>query len=114
MSEFEDTLNAVLSDPKAMDQIMTLAQSLSGGTKEESGPTEEGPAPELLRKGEELAGRITGSSSPGTELLRALEPYLKEERRERLERALKLARTTRLIRTAVSAMGGGKGESGHV
>ncbi len=32
MAEFDEKLNALLSDPNSMAQIMQLAQSLSGGT----------------------------------------------------------------------------------
>ena len=31
MAEFDDTLNSLLSNPEAMDQIMKMAQSLMGG-----------------------------------------------------------------------------------
>ncbi len=43
MSEFEDTLNAILSNPDAMNQVMQLAQSIGGsghGTPKEGGAAE--------------------------------------------------------------------------
>ena len=113
MSEFDETLHSVLSNPEAMDQIMALAQSLSGGTGKEREPLEEADEPQTICEGKTLADQVMGSNDPGTELLHALGPYLKEERRKRLDRALELARTTRLIRTAVSAMSG-TGEGSHV
>ena len=42
MSEFDEKLNALLSDPNSMAQIMQLAQSLSGG----SGPASPPPPPQ--------------------------------------------------------------------
>ena len=42
MAEFEDKLNALLSDPNSMAQIMQLAQSLNGGTS--APPPQPGPA----------------------------------------------------------------------
>ena len=42
MSEFDEKLNALLSDPNSMAQIMQLAQSLSGG----SGPASPPPQPD--------------------------------------------------------------------
>ena len=38
MSEFDEKLNALLSDPNSMAQIMQLAQSLSGGSGPASPP----------------------------------------------------------------------------
>jgi len=46
-------------------------------------------------------------------LLAALRPFLKEDRRAKLDRALQIARVTRLIRVALGTMGG-KGEEGRV
>ncbi|MET0015771.1 hypothetical protein [Oscillibacter sp.] len=42
MAEFEDKLNALLSDPNSMAQIMQLAQSLNGGAS--ASPPQPGPA----------------------------------------------------------------------
>ena len=42
MSEFDEKLNALLSNPDSMAQIMQLAQSLSGG----SGPASPPPPPQ--------------------------------------------------------------------
>ena len=46
-------------------------------------------------------------------LLSALRPFLREERRARLDRAQQIARMTRLIRVALTAMGR-KEEEGSV
>lgn len=51
MSEFDEKLNALLSDPERMSQIMQMAQSLSGSFSSSSGaepsppPPPAGPAP---------------------------------------------------------------------
>ncbi len=128
MSEFDDRLNAILSDQNAMDQIMALAHSLSGEKAGQDQPpvqTEsqnQGPDltgilsqvdPELVRKGIELIQGAGGQDDRGSALLMALRPYLREEKRERLDRAMQMARTMRLIRTAIGAIGG-KGEGGGV
>ena len=39
MSEFEDKLNAILSNPEAMGQIMTLAQSLGKDSNSRPDPS---------------------------------------------------------------------------
>ena len=68
MGDLEEKLNAVLSDPGAMEQIMALAQSLGGGSsgssagdpapeREKEGPDPfEGLDPELLQMGMRLIG----------------------------------------------------------
>ena len=46
MAEFEEKLNAILSDPQAMGQIASLAQALTGEHTGESAPPPAGPAGE--------------------------------------------------------------------
>ena len=123
MAEFEQKLNEILDNPEAMGQIMSLARSLSGSTQEQTDPenpeeretaeTEVPAEEEFFRKGMELLGAARSSGGRGEELMKALSPYLKEERRDRLQRALKLARTTHLIRTIAASMGE-KGEKRDV
>lgn len=85
MSEFDDKLSAILGDQNAMSQIMALAQSLSGPMAEaESGEPAEIP---------EQDGR-----AQDIQLLSALRPYLKENRRKRLDRAIELLQLLRLIK----------------
>ena len=47
MSEFEDKLNAILSNPDAMAQVMNLAQSLDlgGGSGGSQGAAQNAPPP---------------------------------------------------------------------
>ena len=45
VSEFDDKLNALLSDPGKMAQIMQMAQSISGGEKPSSGGSPPPSAP---------------------------------------------------------------------
>ncbi len=45
MAEFEEKLNAILSDPKAMGQIMSIARAL-GGDGGGGGGTGGAPAPD--------------------------------------------------------------------
>ena len=123
MSEFDDKLNALLSDPDRMAQIMQMAQSLSGGFS----PPEQPPAhqpfsppsstqqqdsplsgdlltsltggfdPKLLIRLMPLIQELGADSSSGARtLLYALRPYLKAERQDRIERALQLAKLLRI------------------
>lgn len=128
MAEFDEKLNALLSDPNSMAQIMQLAQSLSGGTAQ---PPPAAPAaqpspqptpfqapaaapsqgadllsslaggldPKLLMKLLPLVQELGGQQdSNARRLLYALRPYLKAERQEKVERALQLARLFHLGR----------------
>ena len=109
MAEFDEQLNNILSNPSAMSQIMQLAQSLSGGQERPTAP----PPPQAKQSSPpDLLSSLTGGIDPklmarllpliqelGSQqdsnaraLLYALRPYLKEERQEKVERALQLAR----------------------
>ena len=97
MAEFDDKLNALLSNPDAMSQIMQLAKSRSSGSVLSS-----------LSGGTELLGKLLplvqemGRDSNARRLLYALRPYLKEERQEKIERALQLARLFQIGRKFLS------------
>ena len=120
MAEFDDKLNALLSNPDAMSQIMQLANSLSGDSDTPSAPAApEPPAPRSsgsvlssLSGGTELLGKLLplvqemGRDSNARRLLYALRPYLKEERQEKIERALQLARLFHIGRKFLSEWGG--------
>ena len=122
MGEFEEKLNAILSNPDALAQVANLAQSLNlsdeadnadapppeGG---QSAPGGSGPIPDLgglsglgdllgqidpnlLQKLLPLAGELAGNggNDERLQLLYALRPFLKPERRDKVERAVKAAR----------------------
>ena len=140
MAELEEKLNEILGNQQAMGQIMALARSLSGGgsapeeQEESQEEREEIPAfhgqglpssgpdlasllgqvdPAMIQMGMRLFQEYQGREDRNTALLSALRPFLREERRAKLDRAMELARVTRLIRVALGAMGG-KGAEGDV
>ena len=91
MSELEDRLSAVLSDPGELDRLAKMARRLMGG-----GPAEESPPPSGLPAGAAaLLGSLSGNKKPP--ILDAVGPYLDEGRRERLSRALRLASAARAV-----------------
>jgi len=122
MAEFDDKLNSLLSNPDAMSQIMQLAQSLSGDTQQQTAaPPPPQPPPQTAFGGQtgtqlpfsgDLFSALGGGIDPklmlkllpliqalggqkdsnARQLLFALRPYLREERQEKVERALQLAR----------------------
>ena len=115
MAEFEEKLNALLSNPDSMAQILQLAQSLSGASgketpereppKQETPPPKETPLsalaggldPALLARLLPLAGEWNRpQSAQARQLLYALRPYLQPQRQEKVERALQLAQLIHL------------------
>lgn len=118
MAQLEEQLNQILGNPQAMEQIMSLAQSLSGKQEEERQPEEEtqppaendppsplsaldGLDPRLLRMGMGLLSEYSAQDDKKTALLAALKPFLKPERQEKMDQAVRIARLTRVIRTAL-------------
>ena len=113
MAELEDMINSVLSDPEQMSKIMGMAQSLMGG-EAPSAPKEpdlggimDGIDPKMLGRIQTLMG--AGQKPAESEaLLRAMQPYLSEKRRAKMDKALKLARLAKLAGFAMGELGGEK------
>ncbi len=165
MAELEDKLNAILSNPEAMGQIMSVAKALTGGdnaappappqeeavtytpvpTKPEPAQTGQGTTqpglesltallsslsggqgakpggnsgplgdldPRLLRTAAALFSEYGAADDRKIALLTALKPFLKEERYAKMDRAIQIARLSRVIRVAFQLFkseGGGDG-----
>ena len=126
MGEIEEKLNSILGDQQAMGQIMALAQSLgkqSSSDQEEKDtapePAEDAPPdlsqlmgnldPKMVQLGMRLMREYQQDDGQNTALLQALRPYLREERRGRLDKAVQIAKMSRLLRVALGSLGG-KGE----
>ena len=98
MSDFEDKLNGILSNPDAMAQIANLAQSLNlGGGGGGAQPEEPANASPALPSG--------GGGDDRLQLLYALRPFLKPEKRDKVERAVKAARLIHVGKKLLSTMG---------
>lgn len=116
MSELEDRINAVLGDPEQLEKITRMARSLMGGGGEAAkNESQQSPASmfgELGLDGETM-GRISRllstKSSPGAgqAMLEAMRPYLSDKRREKVDKALKIARLAKLAGLAMGEMEGG-------
>lgn len=117
MSELDEKLNALLSDPNSMAQVIQLAQQLSGTFGGASQPASASPPPpppqqppqpsfdtsflggldpKLIGRFLPLIQEYTQSNSNTTQLLYALRPFLKAEKQDKIERAAKLARLIHL------------------
>ena len=98
MDELESKLSAILSNPEAMEKIMSLAQSLgaSAPVKEPQGKHSEGtgafmPDLSMLQKVSSIASQ-TGIDPDQQNLIGALRPYLSSSRIGKLERAMRAAK----------------------
>ena len=94
MSELEDKLNSLLSNPQLMQQVMTMAQNMTPpGSVEDQAPQEHPPELDL-----HFLRQITGMAQQGTidsnqqSLLKALNPYLSPSRIGKLEKAMRAAK----------------------
>ncbi len=111
MSELEERLNAVLSDPEQMGRIAQMASRLMGSLPpQESGPpaAAAAPGPDAALLG--LVSRLMGGMRGGgdkKQLLNGMAPYLAPTRRARLEKALRVAAAARLAGAALAEWGGG-------
>lgn len=126
MSEWEEKLNTLLSDPDAMAQVMSMAQNLSqqlgakdgdpaapDGDAADSGTSDPGSSappdlssllgsldPAAIRKLTPLLSQLNRPESGETAaFLRAMRPFLKPERQEKIDRAAQLARLIHLAKT---------------
>jgi len=110
MSEMEEKLGAILSNPQMMQAIASMAQSL--GQEPPPGGKEAPPsAPELpeidfsmLQKLSGLAGQSRIDSQQQA-LLRALTPYISQSRIQKLERAMRAARIAKFASTFLNSGG---------
>ena len=84
--EQNDVIQALLSDPERLSAAIGAVSSVFGKSdaakeKEEREPPSAPAAPPV---------KASGRTSDGIALLRALKPFLPEEKRERVDRAVKM------------------------
>lgn len=109
MEGMEDKLGAILNNPQMMQQIMSMAQTLTG-SQEKPEPQNQEPAmpsmpdfdPAMLQKVMGLAGHM-GIDPNQKALLGALAPYLSNGRVQKLEKAMRAAKLATLASSAFSS-----------
>lgn len=150
--EFSEKLNAVLSNPDAMGQIMSIARSLTGdggGSTEPTQDAESAPPstqqaspppdlsgllsmlggqngigggggdllsnldPRILQAGMRILSEYGHEDDRKTTLLMALKPFLKEERAAKMDRAVQVAKLSRIVKVALQ-MFRERGDSSNV
>ena len=113
MDSMEDKLNSILGDPKMMQQIMALAQSLgqnqdappdSSQTRRQDAPSS--PLadfdPMMLKNISTMAGQSSIDANQRS-LLKALGPYLHQDRIRKLEKAMRAAKLASAASSAFSS-----------
>ena len=114
MSELDEKLNALLSDPDKMAQVMQLAQQLSGSMGA-SPPPPPPAAPPSLPDGLDMAAmmrflpllqELNQPNQQAEQLLNSLRPFLKAEKQENIPKAIRLARLIHIGKKALTEMGG--------
>lgn len=112
MEDFEEKLNAILSSPESMQQVAQLAQMLSSQSQDSSPEPEKAqpePSASSIPDFSSLLGEMDistisrflpllqafnspAASNERTQLLYALKPFLKQEKQDKIDHALRLAR----------------------
>ena len=127
MEGMEEKISALLSNPELMKNIMTMAQSLGQNIPQQESPQappQKQPQPQQksqpqsktaapIGKNElEMISRIsalsqqTGLDRQEQTLLKALNPYLSNDRLEKLEKAMHAAKMARFATVAINQSGG--------
>ncbi|MGI5970715.1 MAG: hypothetical protein ACOX7P_03195 [Oscillospiraceae bacterium] len=117
MEDLEHKISELLSSPGAMEQIMSMARALSGGGAKpdaaehgpESAQAEDAFDPSTVAQLAGILGKLNEpDSGRKTALIAALKPYLSEDRRKKVDRALALMRMSKIARAALKESEGGK------
>ncbi len=109
-SDLTARLEAVLSDPGQMEKLASMAKELmgqgggGGGEAPASAAGKDMPDGKLLAAlGKAFSG---GERSRSADLLMAMRPYMKPEKQEKLDRAMKIARMVHVAEAVVRQYGG--------
>lgn len=117
MEDLENKIGEILGNPEAMAGILSLAKNLGLTPSEPSEPQapqepQTSAPPPPSQQPEALAGSMAqllslAGSMGGKELalLQALRPLLRENRREKLDRAIQAARISQIAGTAMKTLG---------
>ena len=117
MSELENALSELMASPEAMERLQSMARSLGLDGAASPGPSSDpahsppGPEPDPRMAGllTQLMQEYNRPDDRKAALLEALRPFLRPERAAGIDRALRMARLSRVLKTAMGAMGGGGG-----
>lgn len=108
MSELQDTINRIMSNPEAMRQVQSLGEQLglSGSNPEPAAPPSQPPTSSAQNTGGDMMSAMTklapmlSAARPNDEtaaLLNALKPFLSGEKLKRLQSAQRLISLIKII-----------------
>lgn len=106
MEGMEEKLGSILNNPQLMQQIMSMASSLSAPQPEPEPAPHVSSLPDfdpaMIQKLMSLAGNLTVNDNQKA-LLLALRPYLTEVRIQKLERAMRAAKLANVASAALNS-----------
>lgn len=119
MDDLEQKIQSVLSDPEQMQQVLNMARALGVSIPESEEPKARGqetPPPEqnippqagvdaLSEPVSQLLQQAGKLEKRQENLLNALKPFLKPNRREKIDRAMQVARLSHLAGYALRSRG---------
>lgn len=107
MSEIQDTINQILSNPEAMRQVQSLGEQLGLSTNSAPQPA---PQPQPVSQPQPMQNEMLGAmtslaplmssftaNDEVSNLLNALRPFLGEEKLQRLDQAQRLMKLIKVI-----------------
>lgn len=112
MSEMDEKLNSILSNPQLMQQIMTLAQSMNQNTDSHNVKGEQPSPASSSEINTTILNRVSSIMQHGTidrdqqSLLKALSPYLSPQKIRKLERAMHAAKMASIASEFVNTRNG--------
>ena len=115
MSDFQESLNALLADPAQMEKLVGLAKSIAGDGAQSDGAASDGGEtaafnaagidPKMLGMLGKMMGEYNAKSDKQA-LIAAIAPFLKDSRRSKIEQAAQMARLARLAKLAMTELNG--------
>lgn len=107
MDGIEDKLNQLLNDPNSMAQIMSLVQSFGLGAPPDQGDHKPPPPPDdgMLQSLMSIMCEAQKSNPQQEALLCALKPFVRPERRDKIDRAMQIARISHIASSAIRSFG---------
>lgn len=127
MGELEDKISALLSSPEGLQQVMSAVRAISGGGDSPRPEKKEAPVsdsaddplsalsglsnldPNILSGVMNLLNEYSSQDDRKTALLSSLKPYLRQDRRNKIDKAVQIARLAHIAKALLSgALGGEK------
>ena len=114
MPGLEEQLNAVLSNPQMMQQIMAMAQNFTPPPEAPPPPVQASPAPSLPAIDPVMLQKLSGLMTQGgidknqQHLLSALGAYINPYRVTKLEKAMQAAKMAKLATGLLGNFGQGR------